>query len=466
MKTVDILINNGIIATMDSQRRIIDDGSIAVKEDKIIDIGATDELRKKYTAKEVLDATKMLVLPGLINCHTHARESLYRGIEDDLNLEQASEKIYGPLDIDPALSPRYTYIGTLLSCLTYIRTGTTCIADQDVQTREVAAAIEKAGIRGVVAPFMGETTGEFFGIEKLTKEQVIDDAVQFFKDWNDKAEGRIRCWFGPIHELGASKELLTDIAALAEQYNTGIHIHLAEAKVEVDTIKKLYGKRSIEYAYDLGLLRRGTVVSHCCWLSPHDIALLANSGASVAHCPVTEMRISDGITPVPYLLEAGVNVTLGTDGAGIDNGSNDLIREMKTVTLLHKVGYPLDPAILTAEKALEMVTVNGAKAVMWDNELGSLEKGKKADIILIDMAKPQLTPILRKPKFNVINLLVYSAVGDDVDTVIVNGEIIMLHRKILTLDEGKIMEEAQAAAEELLESTGVDRETFPWRWSI
>ena len=408
----------------------------------------------------------MLVLPGLINCHTHAREPLYRGIEDHLNLEQASEKIYGPLDIDPTLPPRYTYIGTLLSCLTYIRTGTTCIADQDVQQQEVATAIEKAGIRGVLAPFMAETTEEFFGIEKLTKEKVINDAVEFFKDWNGKAEGRIRCWFGPIHELGASKELLTDIVALGKQYNTGIHIHLAEAKIEVDTIKKIHGKRSIEYAYDLGLLRPGTLVAHCCWLSPHDITLLAKSGASVAHCPVTEMRISDGITPVPHLLEAGVNVTLGTDGAGIDNGSNDLVREMKTVTLLHKVGYPLDPAILTAEKALEMVTVNGAKAVMWDNELGSLEKGKKADIILLDLAKPQLTPILRKPKFNVVNLLVYSAVGDDVDTVIVNGKIIMAHRRILTLDEGKIMEEAQAAAEELLECTGVDREIFPWRWSI
>ena len=178
------------------------------------------------------------------------------------------------------------------------------------------------------------------------------------------------------------------------------------------------------------------------------------------------MKFSDGITPAPQLLQAGVNVTLGTDGAGIDNGSNDLIREMKTATLLHKVNYPLDPESLTAEKALEMATINGAKAVMWDDELGSLEKGKKADIILIDLAKPHLTPILRKPKFNIVSLLVYGAVGDDVDTMIVNGKIIMLHRKVLTLDEGKILDEAQAAAEELMARSGVDKETFPWRWSI
>ncbi len=466
MRTIDILIKNGIIVTMDSQRRIVENGAIAIEGDKIVDIGLTCELEKKYKANEVLDATKMLVLPGLINCHTHAGESLYRGIGDDFNLEQALEKIYGPLDIDPTLSPKYKHIGTLLSCLTYIRTGTTCIVNQDFQAQEVAAAVEKAGIRGILAPFMGEITEEFFGSAKLTKEKIVSDAKEFFNDWNGRADGRVRCWFGPVHELGASKELLTDVVGLADQYNTGIHIHLAETKAQVDTIKKNYGKRSIEYAHYLGLLREGTVVSHCCWLSPHDITLLAKSGASVVHCPVTEMRFSDGVTPVPYLLEAGINVALGTDGAGIDNGSNDLIREMKTAVLLHKVGYPLDPGTLTAEKTLEMTTINGAKAVLWNNEIGSLEKGKKADVILVDMAKPQLTPILRKPKLNVVNLLVYSAVGDDVDTVIINGKIIMLHRKILTLNEYKIMEEAQAAAEELLARTGVDKEIFRWNWSI
>jgi 5-methylthioadenosine/S-adenosylhomocysteine deaminase len=235
---------------------------------------------------------------------------------------------------------------------------------------------------------------------------------------------------------------------------------------EVNEIKKTYGKRPVEYTYDLGVLRPGTIVAHCCWLSPHDIALLARSGATVAHTPITEMNISDGITPVPSLLEAGVNVTLGTDATGQNNGTGDMIREMKTATLLHKVNYPLDPAVFTAEKALEMATVNGAKALMWNNELGSLEKGKKADVILVDLVKPHLTPVLRKPKFNIVSLLVYSAVGDDVDTVIVNGKIIMLHRKILTVDEDKVMREAQAAAEGLIGRSGVDKELFPWRWSI
>lgn len=466
MQTVDILINNGIIVTMDKERRIIDNGSLAIKDDKIIDVGTFNEIKQRYSAETVIDGTKMLVLPGFINCHTHARGSLHRGLEDDLNLEQASEKIYGPVDFDPDLPSHYGYIASLLSCLSYIRTGTTCIVNLDNQAEEVARAVAESGMRGVLSPSMGDITGDFFGIGKLSKEKIIENAIEFYRNFNGKSDDRIRCWFGPVHELGASKELLETISRLAIEYNTGIHTHLAETKVQRDTIKKLYGKTSIEYAYDLGLLSHRTVISHCCWLSPHDITLLAKSGATVAHCPETEMKLSDGITPAPYLMEAGANVALGTDGAGIDNGSNDMIREMKAAVLLHKTGYPLDPTIMTAEKALEMATVNGAKAIMWDRELGSLEAGKKADVILINLAKPQLVPILRRPKFNIVNLLVYSAVGDDVDTVIVNGKLIMLHGKILTLDEKQIMQDAQSAAEKLLESTGVDQNTFIWRWSI
>ncbi len=470
MKTIDILISRGIIVTMDSQRRIIDGGSIAIEKDKVIDIGTADEIEKKYNAEKIIDATKKLVLPGLINCHTHASGSLYRGVGDDLDLEQAGSKIYFPCGHDPTIAypPRNIYIGTLLSCLEYIKSGSTCIVNLDGEAPEVARAFDKAGIRGVLAPFMNDVlwTPDEESSGMPDRKKIVDDAVEFFNDWNGKAEGRIRCWFGNMTELATSKELLIDIVELAGRYDTGIHVHLGEALFEVNAIRKTYGKRSIEYANDLGLLRPGTLISHCCWLTPHEITLLARSGVSVVHSPVTEMKISDGICPIPQLMESGVNVSLGTDSTGQNNGTTDLVREMKTATLLHKVNYPLDPEILTAEKVLEMATVNGAKAVMWDDELGSLEKGKKADIILVDLDKPRLTPILRKPKFNIVNLFVYSAVGDDVDTMIVNGKIIMLHRKILTLDEDKIMEEAQATAEELMTCSGVDKQSYPWRWSI
>lgn len=470
MEAIDLLINNGIIVTMDSQRRIIDGGSVAVEKDRIVDIGSTAALEKRYSANEVIDAANMVVLPGLINCHTHAAMSLYRGVGDNINLVDAHEKIFGPLIYGPSVQPQDVYIGTLLACIEYIKSGVTTVLDHYVYPHEVARGIEKAGIRAVVAPFMEDTwigPGELpFVLQDRIK--MINDAVDFVKTWNGKAGGRIRCSFGPTNEMVASKELFTDVVRLADQYGVGIHAHLAETTTEVNAIIAKYRKRTIEYAYDLGMLRPGMVAAHCCWLSPNDISLLAQSGASVAHTPVTEMKISDGITPVPTLLKSGVNVTLGTDGAGMCNGTNDLIREAKTALLLHRVNYPLDPEILTAEVALEMVTVNGAKALMWDNEIGSLKKGKKADIIFLALKKPHLTPILREPQLNVINLLVYSASRGDIDTAIVNGKIIMLHQRILTLDEAKIVDEAQQAAEKLLERSGVakDKETFRWKWSI
>jgi len=463
---VDILIKNGIIVTMDPQRRLIDNGAVAVEKGKIIDVGASDEIEKKYSAREVIDATNMLVLPGLINAHTHSG-SLTRGIGDDMDLMEAHRKIFDRLDF--SVSPKDVYIAALRSCVEYIRNGTTCIVDQYSYPEEVAKAVEAAGIRGVLSPFMIDTytwANEEKPAFVQDTRKVIDDNVNFIKEWHGAAQGRIRSWFGPMHELAASKELFIRVVALAEQYNVGIHVHLAESNTEVQAIKKMYGKRSIEYAYDLGVLRPGTVVAHACWLSEHDITLLAKSGATAVHTPTSEMKLSDGIQPAPRLLEAGANVALGTDGSGACTPSGDLIREMRIVALLHKVNYPLDPEIMPAERVLEMATVNGAKAVMWDNEIGSIEKGKKADIILVDLKKPHLTPILRKPKFNVVSLLVYSAVGSDVDTMIVNGKIIMLHRKILTLNEAKIIEDAQVAAEELIERTGVVKDIVPWRWSI
>ena len=466
MNTVDILITNGIIITLDSKRRIIDGGTIAIKSDRIIDIGASGELEGKYGAERVIDATKMVVLPGMINCHTHAGWPIARGVLGDIDLIEAHNKVYFPIEFNPVLPPEDAYIGTLLGCLEYIRTGTTCIVDQFVRPEAVAEAVKIAGIRGTLSGFMFDT---WHGSEQVSftedKKRILDDAVKFIEDWNGQADGRIQAWFAPIHEMGASRELFTEVIALADEYKVGITTHLAESYAMVQAIKRLYNKRPIEYAYELGLLRPGTIAGHCCWLSEYEITLLAESGASVAHTARSEMKIADGVTPVPRLLEAGANVVLASDSC-LEAGDSDLFREMSTAGRLHKVNYPLDPEVMPAEVLLEMVTVNASKAMMFDKEIGSLEKGKKADIILVDFNKPHLTPILRKPKFNVVSLLADSAVGNDVDTMIVNGNIIMLHRKILTLDETQIMEDAQVAAEKVMERTGVAKERFPWRWSI
>ncbi len=455
----DILIRNGIVVSMDARRRLISPGAVAVLKDKIIEVGESGDLEKKYTARQVIDASGMAVFPGLINCHTHTGISIARGVGDDLDLMESHAKVYFPLQFDPPVSAKHVYYAALLSCLESIKAGVTCIIDQYAHPEEVAKVIELAGMRGVLSPFMvdawlGEEQPKFL----QGRKQVIGEALDFIGNWNGKVEGRIKAWFGPMHETCVSKEMFTEIVALAREYKVGIHVHLAESNNQVQAIKKRYGKRSIEYAYDLGVLRPGTVAAHCCWLSPHDIALLAESGAAVAHTPSSELKLSDGVEPAPALLEAGANVVLGTDYPG------DLLRDMRTAALVHKVSYPLEPMTMPAETILEMVTVNAAKAALWDTEIGLLQAGKKADLILVDLKKPHLTPVLNRPKPNVVSLLVYHAVGSDVDTTIVNGKVLMLHRKVLTVDESKALEEAQAAAEELLEHTGVAKEKFPWRW--
>lgn len=451
---------------MDSRRRVIEDGTIAIENDEIFDIGSTDELKGRYKAEEVIDAAGMLVLPGLINAHVHAVDSLMRGIGDDMGLIEMHEKIANRiLGVQPhrPVDPKYLYSASLLSCLEYVKTGSTYIVNLNASPEETARAVELAGIRASLAPAMMDNyEGKPLAIGR---GQVVADNVKFIKDWHGRAGGRIRCMFGPLNELTVSKELLQETARLAEEHKVGVYVHLAETHEEVDLAKKIYGKRSVEAAFETGLLRRGTVIGHCCWPSEGEICLLARSGATVAHTPVAEMKLSDGVTPVPRLLAAGVNVALGTDSPQC-SGSNDMLQNLRAAALLHKVSYPLDAEAIPAERTLEMATINGAKAVMQEEEIGSLEKGKKADLILVDLKKPHLTPIVKRPKPNCVSLLVYGALSSDVDTTIVDGNVLMLHRKVLVLDEGRVMKEAQSAAEGFLRDSGLADESFPWRWSI
>ncbi len=462
-----ILINNGILVTMDDQRRIIDGGAVAIVKDRIAAVGSNAEVTGRYKAEQTIDAGGMLVLPGLINAHTHIGLHLARGLGDDIDLMEAHRKIYYPFGWHPKadVAPQDVFHASRLACVELIKSGSTCIVDQNPRAGEVAKAVETAGLRGVLSPTMMDTWLADGEPVLADRRKVVAEAEEFIRNSNGASDGRIRTWLGPVHEMFVSTELFSEVLKLSDRHGVGIHVHLAETRTEVEAAKAHYGKRSIEYAYDLGLLRRGTLAAHCCWLSERDITLLAKSGASVVHTPVCEMKISDGVTPAPRLMEAGVNVALGTDAAGQCNGSNDIIREMKTATLLHKVNYPLDPEVMPAESVLEMVTINAAKAVGMDNELGSLETGKKADVILVDLKKPHLTPVLRRPRLNVISLLIYSAVGSDVDTMIVDGRVLMLHRRVLSVDEAQIVSEAQNAAEDMMQRTGIADLQFPWRWS-
>ena len=460
-----ILIKNGYIFTLDNKNRIFEsDGSIYIKSHKIEYIGKTDELPVEYTndADVTIDASNRLVLPGLINSHIHAASTLYRGVGDDMTLMEENKRVMFPIERE--MTTDDSYWGTLLACVELIKSGTTCMADHYIKMDGSAEAVKKIGMRAVLATAMMDQWDQHERAPIRSTEECLKENENLVKNWHGKENGRIRCRFGPYTELLASGELLKRSRELADKYGVGIQIHLAETYDCVERIKRDHGgKRVFEYMNDLGVLGPDVMAAHCVWLSPREIGIIKGTGVKPIHMPVAEMKLSDGISPVPALLREGVPVALGTDGGGWNN-CNDMIREMKQVALLHKVNLPLDPTQIPSERALQMATINGANALGMETEIGSLEKGKKADIILINLKKPHWTPLLLKPKLNLINHLVYSGVGSDVDTVIIDGRIIMRNRVLQTISEEKVLEGAQRAAENLIERSGVCEEDMSWRW--
>lgn len=428
----DILIEDGLIVTMDPDRRIIKRGSLAIEGDRIAVVGGKVEERGDV----IIDAKGKVVLPGLINAHTHLSMTLLRGIADDMPLMEWLETKIWP--IEKNLRKVDCYHGALLGCLEMIKSGTTCFADQYFFMESVARAVEESGIRGVLS----------YGIIEMDdpqrRESELKIGEKFVKEYHGKAGGRVLTMFGPHAAYTCSPECLQKIKELAKKYGVGIHTHIAESRDEVDRVVKKYGKRPVEHLDAIGFLGPEVLAAHCVWLTDHEISIIRERGVKPVHNPVSNMKIACGIAPAHEMLAAGIPVALGTDGAA-SNNSLDLLSEMKFAALLNKVGK-LNPTVMPAPTALEMATINGAIALGLQGEIGSLEVGKKADVVLIDLKQPHFTPL-----HNVISHLVYNAVGSDVDTVIVDGKIIMQGREVLTLDEDKVLEDAQRTAEDLID---------------
>lgn len=434
---VDILIENGFIITMDPDRRIIKRGSLAIEGDRITAVGEKVEGQGDV----VIDAKGKVVLPGLINAHTHLSMTLLRGLADDMPLMEWLETKIWP--IEKNLRKGDCYYAALLGCLEMIKSGTTCFADQYFFMEDVARAVEESGIRGVLS----------YGIIEMDdpqrRESELRTGEKFVREYHGKAGGRVLTMFGPHAAYTCSPECLLKTKELARKYGVGIHTHVAESRDEVDRMVKKYGKRPVEHLDAIGFLGPEVLAAHCVWLTGHEISIIRERGVKPVHNPVSNMKIACGIAPVPELLAAGIPVALGTDGAA-SNNSLDLLSEMKFAALLNKVGK-LDPTVMPAPAVLEMATINGATALGLRDEIGSLEVGKKADVVLIDLKQPHFTPL-----HNVISHLVYNAVGSDVDTVIVDGKIIMQEREVLTLDEAKVLRDAQRTAEDLINRLGKD----------
>ena len=409
-------------------------GAIGIKDSRITYLGA--RCPEVWTAREVIDGRGFLVLPGLINTHTHAAMTLFRGLADDLPLKDWLEKHIFPAEAR-FINPDTVYWGSLLACAEMIRSGTTTLADGYFCLEGSSLAIDQSGMRAVLAP----------GVIDFPAPGVPDpaDNIRVARDFIEKWSGlspRIRLGVFPHSPYTCSTNTLKKARDLALEKAIPFFIHLAETREEISLVRGQTGLSPVRYLSGLGCLETSFIGVHANFLDPEEMALLAEAGARVSHCPESNMKLGAGVSPVVDLLARGLAVGLGTDGCA-GNNDLDLFREMGTAARLHKV-HGLDPTLLDAQAVLEMATLKAAEVLGMEKEIGSLEVGKQADLILIDLNQPHLTPL-----YHPFSHLVYSASGADVDTVFIAGQIVMRQRKLLTLDWEGIRERVVKISREI-----------------
>ncbi|WP_296888028.1 amidohydrolase family protein [uncultured Methanobrevibacter sp.] len=425
-----ILIKNASI--LNPVNEIKGKKDVLVKNDLIFEIN--DEISDNNVNK-VIDATDKILLPGFVNTHTHLSMTLFRGLADDLALDEWLNDNIWPMEAN--LNGNYCYIGALLGAVELIKSGTTTFSDMYFYMEDVARAVEESGIRAALSYGMIDFADE----EKRKAE--IEKNMRLFKNCHNTADGRIKVFFGPHSPYTASEELLKEVRKLADENNIKIHIHVSETQKEINDVSSEKGLRPFEYLDSIGFLGPDVVCAHSVWLSDEEIEIIKKHDVKISHNPCSNMKLASGIAPVSKLLENDICVAIGTDGAS-SNNNLDIIEELKTASLLQKVST-LDPKVLTSDEAIAMGTINGAKALGLDDEIGSIEVGKKADLILIDTNNANMVPDSSKLSSNII----YSANGSNVDTTICNGVILMENKKLTTLDEDEIYQKAREAIDQL-----------------
>lgn len=427
---MNLLIKNITLVPMDGKEEVIENTNIYIIDDKIDHIG---ELKEEIKVDKVIDGKNKLAMPGLINAHTHIGMSLLRNYADDLPLhEWLTEKIW---PVEANLTGEDVYWGSLLSMVEMIQSGTTAFCDMYFFMDQVGKGLDEIGMRGVLTRGLIEEEGK-------NKEKLMD-TKNLYENWNGKGNGRIKVMVAPHAPYTCSPKFLKEIMDLAKELNTGIHIHLSETQKELEDSLKQWGKSPIKHVYDLGLFEFPTVAAHCVHIDDEDINILKSNNVSPVNNPSSNLKLASGFAPIDNMLKKGIDVALGTDGSSSNNNLN-MFEEIHLASIVNKA-VNKDAVSVPAIRALEMATINGAKALGWDREIGSIEIGKKADVILIDMDKPHLYPL-----HNVISALTYSVQGSDVDTVIVDGEILMENREMKTVDMEKIMYNAEKLAKDLI----------------
>ncbi|HEX3683406.1 MAG TPA: amidohydrolase [Bryobacteraceae bacterium] len=430
VQQVDLLLTHGLIVAMDSQRHVVSDGAIAIRGDTIIEAGPSEQLAARYHANRVVDARGALVLPGLINAHTHMAMSLFRGLAEDRALDEWLKKYIFPAEARN-VTPDFVSWGTKLSMLEMLRGGTTTVADMYYFEDEVARALKSAGMRGV----LGETIIGFPAPDNKTAEAAFAYTKKYLDSWTN--DPLITAAVAPHAIYTCPEELLKRAAALARRYHAPILMHVAEARSELEFSRHQHGVSPVQYLARIGVLGPDLVGAHCVWLDDADIRTLAHYQVGCSYNPSSNMKSAAGLMPAPELLGAGVAVGIGSDGAA-SNNNQDMFEEMDLGAKLQKFAR-MDPTALPAEQVVAMATITGARALHMEKQIGSIEAGKKADLIVVDTSAPHATPM-----YDVYAQIVYALKESDVRTTIIGGRFIMEDRKMLTLDEPAILEKAAA----------------------
>jgi 5-methylthioadenosine/S-adenosylhomocysteine deaminase len=449
-RKIDLLIDNTQIITMDDQRRVLENASIAVDKSTILEIGPSARLKRSYEGIREINASHFVAIPGLVNSHNHLFQVLCRGLGDGCDLLTWAEKAIWPLA--PFFSKSVCEAAALLACVEMIESGTTTVVDShylhgDPGAQDgIAMACYNSGVRAILchAAMDSENIPKTF---QETPEEAVVAIKRLIQNWNGN-DGRLLIRPEAMNEESSSQKMILKLRDLSREMGLGFHMHVAEAQWRPEHLKKRTGFRTVEYLHHLGILGPDVVLAHCVWISPEEIKLIAESGTNVIHNPISNQFLADGVAPVPELLEKGVQVGLGTDGAA-SNNALDMFEVMKNTILLQR-SHRLRSDVMDAAQTLEMATIMGAKSLGIGGITGSLDQGKKADILLLDLDSPRMIPC-----YSVHSNLVYSASSSIVHTVIINGKIVAENGRCNSVNRDEVMREARKIEKSFKKKLGV-----------
>ena len=461
------LLKNAVIVTVNPEREIFYHGAIAIENDRIVDIGDSDVLTEKYkNANEVWDLDGKIIFPGFINTHTHLFQTLLKGIGDDMELKDWLSNMMFPASV--YLEPEDTYHAAMLGCVEGIHSGITTMLDYMYpHNREglcdgILDAYKELGIRGILGRGCMDT-GAQFGVHPgimQQKDAVEKDIRRLFENYHNSENGRIKIWVAPAAMWSNSREMLEMLWKATNEYHSGFTVHISETPFDREAAKELHGYVDAELLEQLGIVGPNVLMVHCCWINEQDMDLIKQYDMKVSHDVCANMFLASGVAPVPQMLQKGLTLSLGVDGAA-SNNSQDMVELMKFTALQHKVNTR-NPMAISAEKVLELATIDGARAIGMEDEIGSLEVGKKADLVVFDPLEcPKAIPM-----HNPVSTLVYSSSLKNITDVMVDGEVLMKDGIIVKVaDEKKVYRDAQKCAENLCERGKITNRREGHRWN-